>query len=195
MEPATLDDVLREVGELILAHLAPDDLCRLACVSRRCAALATTPALYASLSFDRLTQPRALTEDALATLCRRAGGSLRMLDLRHEPACRGITEFGLEAALQGLDRAALELRIPRPRLTRPEACLLCGVRWTRGLHPSGGAWRAFIIVGGREEHLGTYVTPQEAARAHDDRMRALGLSLEWLNYPLPHEILPIDDDD
>jgi hypothetical protein len=45
---------------------------------------------------------------ALATLCRRAGASLRFLDIR-AGACGGITRAGLEAALQGVDRSMLEL--------------------------------------------------------------------------------------
>ncbi len=85
-------------------------------MSRLWNALACTPALYARLSFDRLTpkrdgRPRGVEDAVLATLCRRAGASLRALDIREKDACRGITPHGLDATLRGVDRSALELRV------------------------------------------------------------------------------------
>jgi hypothetical protein len=55
-------------------------------VSHHCNALACTLALYARLSFDRLTPmrdalPRAVNDAALAMLCRRAGAWPRFLDI------------------------------------------------------------------------------------------------------------------
>jgi hypothetical protein len=101
-----------------------------ACVSRRFNALACTPALYARLAFERLTrkrdgQPRAVDDAALALLCRRAGASLRVLDLR-DTCCRyGITHAGLEAAPQGADRGVLELRVAEDW---PQCCVCMEAR-------------------------------------------------------------------
>ena len=113
MAPATLEEELRLLGEAIFAQLTPQEACVAACVSRRFNALACAPSLYARLSFDALTPtrngaPRAVDDAALAMLCRRAGASLRFLDIR-AGACGGITRAGLEAALQGVDRSMLEL--------------------------------------------------------------------------------------
>jgi hypothetical protein len=44
---------------------------------------------------------------------------MRALDIRNNDACRGITPHGLDATLRGVDRSALELRLPE------ELCHIC----------------------------------------------------------------------
>jgi hypothetical protein len=157
------------------APAEPEELCAAACVSRRCNALACAPALYARLSFGRLTpkrdgQPRAVDDAALALLCRRAGASLRFLDICDE-CCRGITHAGLEAALQGVDRGVLELRVsPRPS----------GLRGVSLMH---GRFAARIRFACAPQHLGYFASAVDAARAYDFRARQLGKPDDWLNYP------------
>lgn len=63
-----------------------------------------------------------------------------------------------------------------------------------GVSRSGPRWRARIKIGDRHVALGTYATPEDAARAYD-RARAEHLGLGPVNFPGardPHEERPED---
>jgi hypothetical protein len=102
LTPATLEDVMgvAGLGEAVLARLQPDELCVVACVSRRFKAAAYARALYARLDLRALAQPQRVTDSVLALLCARAGGALRFLDVT---ACDAVTEGGLVTALRSVD--------------------------------------------------------------------------------------------
>jgi hypothetical protein len=182
MAPATLEDVLhvRGVGEAIFAHLTPQEACAAACVSRRCNALACAPALYACLSFERLTPkrdgtPRVVSDAVLATLCRRAGASLRFLDIR-TASCSRITPAGLKAALRGVNRSELQLR-----------SFFRGVKplWRPGKNGNEArfVYRAHIFCFNKRLTLGIFATADEAARAVDAHALRLGWPTARLNFP------------
>lgn len=54
-----------------------------------------------------------------------------------------------------------------------------GVAW----HPVSGKWRAYIAPNGKQEHLGLFVDEMEAARAYDERARAVFGPHACLNLP------------
>jgi hypothetical protein len=152
-------------------------------VSRRFNALACAPALYARLSFRNLTltregQPRVVDDAVLATLCRRAGASLRYLNVRRS-VCRRITPAGLDAALQGVDRSVLRLRT----LARHRPLGSDGFRGVV-MDTQRGRYKAHIRdEAGRMRSLGIHATAEEAARAYDARARQLGRPAAQLNFP------------
>jgi hypothetical protein len=190
MASVTLDDVLhvRGVGEAIVALLPCDALCCVAAVSRHCNELACAPSLYARLFFSRLTlkrngRSRVVSDAVLATLCRRAGASLRFLNLR-AGACARVTPAGLAAALQapGVDRGMLRVRMP------DWTSEYAGVSW----HARTQRWHARFFWNPadtlqREEHVHLPCTvatvrrcafafneEEEAARCYDAMVRAHG---------------------
>jgi hypothetical protein len=119
---------------------------------------------------------------ALAALCRRAGASLRFLDIRCGTSCASITRAGLDATLQGVDRSALDLRVPS-RLALPGAAI--GII---GVMRSGAGYRACISVDGRAMSLGVHATADAAARARDTRARALGWPMWCLHFPNENDV-------
>jgi hypothetical protein len=100
------DDVLLN----ILNHMPPNARLATASVSRRFAALLRRPEAFAVLDFSApLTHLNGgplppLHDAALAALCRRAGGALRVLDTTGD--CCAVTGGGVEAALCGGDGSA-----------------------------------------------------------------------------------------
>jgi hypothetical protein len=54
-----------------------------------------------------------------------------------------------------------------------------GVAW----HPVSGKWRAYIAPDGKQQHLGLFSDEMEAARAYDERARAVFGAHACLNLP------------
>jgi hypothetical protein len=100
----------------ILSLLPLDARLRCSVLSRRWAALARTPSLYAHLAFTTPPlQGRGITPSCrgvhdlgLARLCERAGGALRSLDVSCRRGAGWLTCDGLLRALRGAGGAALE---------------------------------------------------------------------------------------
>ena len=88
---------LAEALSLILPRLAPDSRARAACVSRAWRAATLHPALWEELRFERCAAR--VTDATLASLCKRAGAALRMLNLE-AVACKRVTSDGVLAALR-----------------------------------------------------------------------------------------------
>ena len=102
------DDALVQVLQLL-----PLDVCaRAACVCRAWRAAAADPRLWRTLRFDGDCAPAtALSNNALAQLCARAGSALRELRV-DAPACAAVTAEGVLAAVRsghctGVERLAL----------------------------------------------------------------------------------------
>lgn len=53
----------------------------------------------------------------------------------------------------------------------------------KGVHPHGKRWRAIIQANGERKHIGTFDTPELAARAYDDEARKLHGEFACLNFP------------
>lgn len=62
----------------------------------------------------------------------------------------------------------------------------------RGVYAEGARWRAQIGVNGRDQYLGTFDTPEEAARVYDRAAAAAFGAFARLNFPAspPPEVLP-----
>ena len=84
-----------EVASLVLPLLTPDSRARAACVRKAWRAAAADPSLWAELSFERCSV--VLTDATIASLCARAGSTLRSLCLDHWYG--GVTAEGTVFAL------------------------------------------------------------------------------------------------
>src|SRR6185503_4146389 len=60
-----------------------------------------------------------------------------------------------------------------------------GVAW----HPVSGKWRAYIAPDRKQQHIGLFSTELDAARAYDERARAIFGAHACLNLPSPAESL------
>jgi hypothetical protein len=85
----------------------------------------------------------------------------------------------------GLDNRRSNLRYASPTQNsqnrRPSSRNKSGFK---GISPKCGRWQAQLqLPGGRNVHIGTFDTPEEAARAYDTAARKHFGEFAWLNFP------------
>ncbi len=73
----------------------------------------------------------------------------------------------------GLDNRRLNLRPTTHALNQATRRCVTGKSGFKGVMKRGGKWRAYITDAGRFRSLGSFATPEEAARAYDAAAREL----------------------
>lgn len=120
-------------------------------------------------------------------------------DIRHEDGQRSTQQLhtfltgwsrvdhingdGLDCRMVNLRRATHAENVRNAPRRRDNSSGFKGVSWEKARR----SWRARISHGGRKIHLGLYPSPEDAARAYDDRAREFFGEFATLNFPRPGE--------